>query len=87
MLVAFELKPSAVLEEPVAFALSPTAKEDTARAFRDWAREERLSWLRVMSEDPLLPKVLLPAGYQGCKAWTRRKQVLSSAAAQLRQFG
>jgi len=64
----------------------PLRDEAAALAFRQWAQEERTAWLAAVSEDPLLPETLLPSVYLGHEAWSRRKQVMSSAAARLQRF-
>ncbi len=44
-------------------------------AFRRWARREREAWKAAVRKDPLLPRPLLPPGYQGGDAWTARKRM------------
>ena len=60
--------------------------EAAARLFQKWAVQERLAWLAVITEDPLLPESLLPAGYRGRKAWQKRLTALKSAAVLVRDF-
>jgi phenylacetic acid degradation operon negative regulatory protein len=57
-----------------------------AGALRRWAAEEREAWLAAVTEDPLLPEPLLPAGYFGRRAWQRRLEVLRDAGSQIRSF-
>jgi phenylacetic acid degradation operon negative regulatory protein len=57
-----------------------------AQVFRDWADRERAAWLAAVSEDPLLPEVLLPRDYLGKKAWLLRMKALEQAADQARSF-
>ena len=47
--------------------------------FLKWASLERKAWLRAVKKDPLLPKRLLPADYQGMEAWKRRTEILPQA--------
>jgi DNA-binding transcriptional regulator PaaX len=75
----------ACLEVLSARPSSPVTGDAAARAFRRWAAEERLTWLAAVSEDPLLPECLSPAGYLGARTWQARKGVLGKAAEQLRQ--
>jgi DNA-binding transcriptional regulator PaaX len=44
-------------------------------AFRHWLAAERTTWALAVAEDPFLPEVLLPEGYLGKEAWTRRQAV------------
>jgi len=57
-----------------------------AKSFRQWADRERMAWLAAVTEDPLLPAVLLPAGYLGRKAWRKRVRALRDAGALMRTF-
>lgn len=59
---------------------------DAAKALRRWATQEREGWLSAVSEDPLLPESLLPAGYLGRKAWRKRIEVLGNAAVQIERL-
>ena len=54
-------------------APSPRA---SARQQCEWFRREWRAWQRALDGDPLLPKVLLPAGYRGRKAWDTRRERL-----------
>jgi phenylacetic acid degradation operon negative regulatory protein len=45
-----------------------------------WMADERTAWRAALALDPLLPTELLPKGYEGRKAWRRRKAVLGEAA-------
>jgi hypothetical protein len=65
--------------------LAPKEKR-AMTAFRRWATAERKAWLAAISHDPLLPLPLLPPGYRGRIAWSRRRHVLQQAVAQLRTF-
>jgi len=42
-----------------------------------WAASERAIWRRAVLRDPFLPDVLLPAGYPGRAAWSRRVRLLT----------
>jgi phenylacetic acid degradation operon negative regulatory protein len=57
-----------------------------AKALRRWATDEREAWLAAVQSDPLLPELLLPAGYLGCESWKRRKTVFMHAGRLLRSF-
>ena len=57
-----------------------------AMALQRWAAEERAAWQTAVEIDPLLPKVLLPPGYLGCRAWRRRIEAFRKAGRQLRTF-
>lgn len=46
---------------------------DTA-ALYEWSILERRAWRHAISADPLLPRALWPAGYQGEIAWQQRNQ-------------
>jgi phenylacetic acid degradation operon negative regulatory protein len=48
--------------------------------FRRWSALERRAWSDATRRDPLLPSGLLPSGYLGRTAWTRRTQVLAELA-------
>ena len=43
-----------------------------------WITDERESWIRTVSRDPLLPASLLPSDYLGRKAWLERKKALGA---------
>jgi phenylacetic acid degradation operon negative regulatory protein len=60
--------------------------QTAAKTFRKWATQERLSWLAAITEDPLLPESLLPAGYLGQEAWRKRLKALRSVGALVREF-
>jgi DNA-binding transcriptional regulator PaaX len=67
----------------------PTMKlrdETHAKAFRRWAKAERLAWTMATSTDPLLPEHLLPHKYLGRRAWQRRIKVLGKARRDLETF-
>lgn len=72
-----------VLEERPRSALQ---SEETARAMLRWAAMEREAWIQAVTCDPLLPARILPSGYLGEQAWTRRVEVLREAARQLQAF-
>lgn len=57
-----------------------------AMRFHHWLREEREAWMNTMSQDPLLPKRLLPDPYFGCKAWRKRLEVMAEAGERIRKF-
>ena len=48
-----------------------------------WLRAERIAWEHAFSLDPLLPRSLLPEGYQGVAAWQARRRVLRALAARV----
>ena len=52
---------------------------------RRWARAEREAWLDAVSDDPLLPRPLLPTGYLGERVWTQRQEALAQAASLIRE--
>lgn len=56
-----------------------------AAHLRDWGRQERESWNRLVSLDPFLPNCLLPKGYQGRVVWEQRKAALRRFGAHLRR--
>jgi phenylacetic acid degradation operon negative regulatory protein len=56
----------------------PTRK--AAGLWHRWARAEREAWLEAVSDDPLLPRPLLPDGYLGERVWKQRQEVLGQAA-------
>lgn len=74
-LEVLETHPSGRLHTPAA-----------AKSLRRWAAQEREAWLLAVTTDPLLPAVLLPAGYLGRQAWNRRKEILRRAGEQLHTF-
>jgi phenylacetic acid degradation operon negative regulatory protein len=57
-----------------------------AKAFQQWAAEERSAWNDAVQIDPLLPKRLLPPNYLGCSAWKRRIDALHQVRQQMRTF-
>jgi phenylacetic acid degradation operon negative regulatory protein len=57
-----------------------------AKALLRWATAEREAWLEAVTNDPLLPKRILPSDYLGQQAWQRRVKVLRDASRQLRTF-
>lgn len=60
--------------------------EASAEAMLRWAAAERAAWLDAVTNDPLLPVRILPAGYLGQTAWHRRVATLQKAGSQLRDF-
>jgi DNA-binding transcriptional regulator PaaX len=71
------------------FKKRPTESIRTKSAairLRDWAQAERVSWLEAVTKDPLLPDQLLPAGYLGKRAWSKRIATLKQAAQQIQGF-
>jgi phenylacetic acid degradation operon negative regulatory protein len=44
---------------------------------RQWLTDERTAWMEAIKYDPLLPKVLLPRGYLGQKAFRERQSTFS----------
>lgn len=48
------------------------------RGVRAWAQREREAWNDVVRRDPFLPAALLPAGYNGRKAWVQRTKLLTA---------
>ncbi|MCF7764005.1 MAG: hypothetical protein K9N62_10065 [Verrucomicrobia bacterium] len=65
---------------------SRVQSEREATELLRWAETERRAWLNAVSRDPLLPAVLLPAGYLGQQTWNRRVQALADAGKLLRSF-
>ena len=74
-LATLKEKPSGVLKDLT-----------TWRALDRWAAKERTAWAAAAGADPFLPERILPAGYLGKKAWTKRQRVLGQAARQLHCF-
>jgi phenylacetic acid degradation operon negative regulatory protein len=62
-----------------------TAQEPPARGFRQWLANERAAWFGALSWDPLLPEVLLPAGYLGKEAARLRDIAYRELANKIRQ--
>jgi phenylacetic acid degradation operon negative regulatory protein len=60
--------------------------EAAAKAMLRWASMEREAWLDAVTNDPLLPKRILPPGYLGQTAWHRRVEVLRQAGSQMQGF-
>jgi phenylacetic acid degradation operon negative regulatory protein len=58
----------------------------SAKAMLRWASAEREAWLDAVSNDPLLPKRILPPGYLGQAAWQQRVEVLQQAGLQMQNF-
>lgn len=57
-----------------------------AAALLRWMREERAAWKNATAADPLLPRELWPAGYEGRKAWGRRRAIMEEAGHRMRAF-
>lgn len=66
-----------VLEE---FTRVSAHRERLMDRLRAWASVERQSWRQAVTLDPLLPAALLPSGYLGQQAWSRRVEVLHKAS-------
>jgi DNA-binding transcriptional regulator PaaX len=64
----------------------PLKSKTASKAFRRWAAAEREAWLNAVTNDPLLPERILPAGYLGQQAWRQRREVFQEAGRQLRTF-
>lgn len=60
--------------------------EVEVKAMSRWASAERKAWLNAITNDPLLPKRLLPPGYLGQSAWQRRVEVLHEAGTQIQKY-
>lgn len=58
----------------------PSRRRHPGPRFRAWAEREREAWKVAVNKDPLLPRVLLPADYLGCRSWEARKQLLNRLA-------
>jgi phenylacetic acid degradation operon negative regulatory protein len=58
----------------------------TAKALLRWAAAEREAWLDAVTNDPLLPRRILPSDYLGQQAWRRRVKVLRAAGRQVHTF-
>jgi DNA-binding transcriptional regulator PaaX len=66
---------------------SGALRNDTAaKMLLRWATAEREAWLDAVTNDPLLPKRILPPDYLGQQAWQRRVEVFRNAGRQLRTF-
>lgn len=57
-----------------------------AKTLLRWAMTEREAWLDAVTNDPLLPKRILPSDYLGQQAWQRRMESLRDAGRQLHTF-
>jgi len=58
----------------------PTQKvrnKSHGNALLRWAQREHAAWKNALRNDPLLPKTLLPPGYQGRRAWRNRVEAFS----------
>jgi DNA-binding transcriptional regulator PaaX len=66
--------------------LGTLGQETAAKALLCWAAAEHEAWLDAVTNDPLLPKRILPPDYLGQQAWRRRIEVLREAGRQLRTF-
>lgn len=64
----------------------PLRSEASAKAMLRWTSAEREAWLDAVTNDPLLPKRILPSGYLGQRAWHRRVEVLRRAGSQIKDF-
>lgn len=58
----------------------------SAKAMLHWAATERDAWLDAVTNDPLLPKRILPPGYLGQTAWHRRVETLRKVGSQMCNF-
>lgn len=54
----------------------PSFRMPPGPRFWSWARREREAWKSALRSDPLLPRVLLPSGYLGRRAWEARRELL-----------
>lgn len=75
VLTVLEKRPKELLHAPGA-----------ARRLRDWAARERTAWLHALKADPLLPRKLWPRGYNGERAWKKRKGELLAAGRSIAAF-
>jgi DNA-binding transcriptional regulator PaaX len=48
-----------------------------------WGQQERRLWEQAFPLDPLLPRLLWPAGYLGERAWRERNQTLAALVQQM----
>jgi phenylacetic acid degradation operon negative regulatory protein len=64
----------------------PLTSEAAAQQLQRWFGDERLAWRKAMHLDPLLPKILHPAGYRGVKAVKQRLKVMAQATRLMRTF-
>jgi phenylacetic acid degradation operon negative regulatory protein len=64
----------------------PFKTNSDAEMIQAWARREHRTWLEAVRRDPLLPRRLLPKGYRGEIAWTKRKRILARVAKLVRRF-
>lgn len=64
----------------------PVRSEGAAKTLLRWASAEHEAWLDAVTNDPLLPKRILPPSYMGQTAWQRRVEVLRRAAVQIQGF-
>jgi phenylacetic acid degradation operon negative regulatory protein len=53
---------------------------NTREALAEWTADENAATTAALRMDPLLPSVLLPKSYTGCKVWRKRLKVLAKAA-------
>jgi phenylacetic acid degradation operon negative regulatory protein len=62
---------------------APAHNEGDMIRLQQRMRQETLAWEKAMSMDPLLPAVLLPPGYLGKKAFSKRVEMLDRFKKQL----
>ena len=68
------------------FPRSSLRNEGAAKSLLRWAQAEREAWLDAVSNDPLLPRRILPSDYLGQQAWRRRTEIFRDAGRHLRTF-
>jgi phenylacetic acid degradation operon negative regulatory protein len=82
----FEAIKQAYREHHACLKNQPRTDHTTREQLFDWGNLEHAAWARCLKLDPLLPRVLWPAGYPGESAWHERLKYLKKAGESASRF-
>ncbi len=76
---AWDFERVAETHTELAAVLADFPKNPDIPRLMEWAKREQAATKRMLELDPLLPRLLCPAGYQGFEIWKKRQQTLQQA--------